>query len=121
MILVSILQSNRGCNIGGWQNVGTEKIGANEALGVGKVTASTLMANLPELGEFDKYQIMALVCTAPFHRDTGFKKRKRSIQGGRPDVRESLYMATLCATRHNVIIKTFYQRLFAAGNNQSFD
>jgi transposase len=86
--------------------------------GVGKVTASTLIANLPELGECDKKQIAALAGTAPFNRDSGFKKGKRSIQGGRAEVRQVLYMATLSATRHNVIIKTFYQRLLAAGKKK---
>jgi len=86
--------------------------------GVGKVTASTLIANLPELGEYDKKKIAALVGTAPFNRDSGFKKGKRSIQGGRPDVRQVLYMATLSATRHNVIIKAFYQRLLATGKKK---
>lgn len=86
--------------------------------GVGKVTASTLVANLPELGECDGKQIAALVGTAPFNRDSGFKKGKRSIQGGRADVRQVLYMATLSATRHNSVIKTFYQRLLAAGKKK---
>ena len=88
------------------------------APGVGKVTASTLMANLPELGECDKKQIAALVGTAPFNRDSGFKKGKRAIQGGRPEVRQVLHMATLSATRYNLIIKTFYQRLLAAGKKK---
>lgn len=86
--------------------------------GVGKVTASTLVANLPELGECDGKQIAALVGTAPFNRDSGFKKGKRSIQGGRAEVRQVLYMAALSATRHNCIIKTFYQRLLAAGKKK---
>jgi transposase len=86
--------------------------------GVGKITASTLVANLPELGECNGKQIAALVGTAPFNRDSGFKKGKRSIQGGRADVRQVLYMATLSATRHNSVIKTFYQRLLAAGKKK---
>lgn len=86
--------------------------------GVGKVTASTLVANLPELGACDGKQIAALVGTAPFNRDSGFKKGNRSIQGGRADVRQVLYMATLSATRYNIVIKTFYQRLLAAGKKK---
>jgi transposase len=86
--------------------------------GVGKVTASTLVANLPELGECDGKQIAALVGTAPFNRDSGFKKGKRAIQGGRAEVRQVLYMAALSATRHNVVIKVFYQRLLAAGKKK---
>lgn len=86
--------------------------------GVGKVTASTLVANLPELGECDGKQIAALVGTAPFNRDSGFKKGKRSIQGGRAEVRQVLYMATLSATRYNSVIRAFYQRLLATGKKK---
>jgi len=86
--------------------------------GVGKVTASMLMANLPELGECDGKQIAALVGIAPFNHDSGYKKGKRSIQGGRPDIRQVLYMAALSATRHNPVIKVFYQRLLAAGKKK---
>jgi transposase len=86
--------------------------------GVGKITASMLMANLPELGECDRKQIAALVGTAPFNRDSGFKKGRRSVQGGRSNIREVLYMAALSATRYNSAIKTFYQRLLAAGKKK---
>ena len=86
--------------------------------GVGKVTASTLVANLPELGACDGKQIAALVGTAPFNRDSGFKKGKRAIQGGRAEVRQVLYMAALSATRYNCVIKVFYQRLLAAGKKK---
>ena len=83
--------------------------------GVGKVTTSILLARLPELGHLNRKQIAALVGLAPFNRDSGGRKGKRSIRGGRKDVRSVLYMATLSALRWNPVIKAFYQRLVDAG------
>jgi len=86
--------------------------------GIGIVTSSKLIADVPELGQCDRKEIAALIGTAPFNRDSGFKSGKRSIKGGRSDVRRILYMATLCATRHNPVIKAFYQRLRNAGKKK---
>jgi len=86
--------------------------------GVGRVTASKLIADVPELGECNKKEIAALIGTAPFNHDSGYKRGKRSIHGGRADVRHVLYMATLAATRFNPIIKAFYQRLLRAGKKK---
>jgi len=84
--------------------------------GVGPITASTLIAELPELGHLDRRQIAALVGVAPFNRDSGTLRGRRLIQGGRRPVRRALYMATLTATRHNPALVTFYQRLRATGH-----
>ena len=81
--------------------------------GVGPITASTLIAELPELGHLDRRQIAALVGVAPFNRDSGTLRGRRMIQGGRRPVR---YMATITATRHNPALVTFYQRLRATGH-----
>lgn len=83
--------------------------------GVGKVTASTLTSQLPELGTCSRKEIAALVGTAPFSHDSGKKRGRRSIKGGRPSVRSVLYMAALSATRFNPVIKAFYHRLLQAG------
>lgn len=83
--------------------------------GVGKVLSITLVAELPELGNLDRRQIAALVGVAPFNRDSGMMRGKRTVWGGRSQVRAALYMATLVATRHNPVIKAFYQRLLEAG------
>jgi len=85
------------------------------ARGVGAATTVTLIAELPELGTLDRRQIAALVGVAPFNRDSGKMRGKRMISGGRAQVRSSLYMATLVATRFNPVIAVFYQRLLAAG------
>ncbi len=49
------------------------------------------------------------------NRDSGQMRGRRAIQGGRSQVRHTLYMATLTATRYNPAIKTFYARLVDAG------
>ncbi len=83
--------------------------------GIGPVLASTLVASLPELGTLDRKRIASLVGVAPFNRDSGKMRGKRSCWGGRANVRAALYMATLVATRHNPVIMAFYERLCAAG------
>ena len=83
--------------------------------GVGAVTAATLLAELPELGQLNRKKIAALVGVAPFHRDSGVYRGKRTIWGGRGSVRAILYMAALSAKRFNPVIKQFYERLTQAG------
>ena len=83
--------------------------------GVGRVLATTLLAELPELGRLNRKQIAALVGVAPLNRDSGTFRGKRSTWGGRAQVRGPLYMAALVATRCNPTLRTFYARLLAAG------
>lgn len=83
--------------------------------GIGPITAATLVADLPELGQLNRQKIAALVGVAPFNHDSGQHRGKRRIFGGRTSVRSVLYMATLSAIRHNPVIKVFYQRLLKAG------
>jgi len=83
--------------------------------GVGKVTIATLIGLLPELGQLDRRAVAALVGVAPFARDSGLMKGRRTIWGGRAPVRAVLYMAALVAVRHNPALRAFYLRLVAAG------
>lgn len=83
--------------------------------GVGPITAVTLPAELPELGRLSRRRISALVGVAPFNRDSGAFKGKRTIRGGRTSVRNVLDMAALTARRRNPIISTFADRLAAHG------
>lgn len=83
--------------------------------GVGAIVATTLLANLPELGTLNNKQIAALVGVAPFCRDSGTLRGKRTVWGGRANVRSTLYMGTLTAVRCNPVIREFYQRLIKAG------
>ncbi len=83
--------------------------------GVGPVLSVTLLADLPELGTLNRKQIAALVGVAPIARDSGKFRGKRSVGGGRAQVRAALYMGALVATRHNATIRAFYQRLVGSG------
>ena len=83
--------------------------------GIGPVTAATLLAELPELGTCTRQQVAALVGVAPFNRDSGAWRGRRSCWGGRARVRAALYMAALTATRVNPTLQACYQRLIAAG------
>jgi transposase len=83
--------------------------------GVGSNTASALLAALPELGTLTRNQAAALAGLAPFNRDSGRYRGQRHISGGRLQVRQALYMATLVATRSNLFIKAFYLRLRSNG------
>lgn len=83
--------------------------------GVGEVTVLTLLTQLPELGKLSNKEIAALVGLAPYARDSGKKTGRRTIFGGRQQIRSTLYMAALSAIRFNKPIKTFYQRLLTQG------
>jgi transposase len=83
--------------------------------GVGTVTALGVLAELPELGTLNRRQAAALAGLAPHPRESGNWQGRRSIGGGRPAVRRALYMAALVAAHTNDVLKTFYQRLRAAG------
>lgn len=83
--------------------------------GVGNVTAATLVAELPELGQLNREQIAALVGVAPFNQDSGEHRGQRRIQGGRAGLRATLYMAALSAKTHNPVLKVFSERLKQAG------
>lgn len=86
--------------------------------GVGSVVSAGIIADLPELGNVSAKQISALAGLAPYNRDSGTLRGKRTIWGGRASVRTTLYMATLVATRHNPQIKSFYERLCNAGKQK---
>lgn len=83
--------------------------------GVGPVLSSVLLAHLPELGKLSRKEIAALAGVAPLNRDSGQFRGRRTVWGGRSQVRAALYMAALVATRFNPPIRAFYQRLGAAG------
>jgi transposase len=83
--------------------------------GVGRVLARTLLTELPELGQLNRKQIAALVGVAPLNRDSGTLRGQRKVWGGRAQVRAVLYMNALVATRHNPVIRRYYQRLLVHG------
>ena len=90
----------------------------DSAPGVGPVTAATLVAELPELGQLSHKKLAALVGVAPFNKDSGPKRGKRRIFGGRSGIRRTLYMAALSAIKHNPVIRTFYEALLQRGKEK---
>jgi transposase len=83
--------------------------------GIGPAVSQTLLAALPELGTLTRQQVAALAGLAPLACDSGQFRGKRSIRGGRSDVRSALYMAALSAARFNPALRSFAQRLVQAG------
>ena len=81
--------------------------------GVGPTLSATLPAELPELEHLARRRLAALGGVAPLNRDSGTLRGIRTVWGGRSGVGTTLYMATLCATRHNSAIRGFYGRLVA--------
>jgi len=83
--------------------------------GVGPILTTTLLGDVPELGQLNRKHIAALIGVAPLNRDSGTYRGRRAVWGGRARVRATLYMATLTAARYNPLIRAFYERLVAAG------
>ena len=83
--------------------------------GVGPIISSTLIAELPELGQLGRREIAALAGLAPFTRQSGKWRGKSFIGGGRTAVRTALFMGALVAKRYNPVLKGFFDRLVAAG------
>lgn len=83
--------------------------------GVGKVTAYTLLAEMPELGSVSNKQIAALAGVAPFIKQSGKDKGRATISGGRQALRSVLYMAAMVAVQWNSAFKVFYKRLKESG------
>jgi transposase len=97
----------------------TEKVDRLSGVkGIGDITALTLIADLPELGQLTNKEISALVGVAPFCRDSGTQKGKRTTWGGRTQVRSILYMAALSAVQYNPPLKAFYNRLVMKGKTK---
>lgn len=88
------------------------------APGIGPVISTTLVSDLPELGQLTAKQISRLVGVAPINHDSGQHKGKRMINGGRAHVRATLYMGAVVAMRHNPVIKAFYERLVERGKSK---
>jgi transposase len=97
------------------QDLGGKSKRLQSVPGVGAVLSSTLLAELAELGSNDHRRLSALVGIAPFNDDSGTRIGKRSIRGGRLEIRNALYMATLSAMRFNPVLKVFADRLKTAG------
>jgi transposase len=87
----------------------------------GTVPAAHAVDPTPLRCRLDRRAAAALVGVAPFARDSGLRKGRRTIWGGRHQVRAVLYMATLVAIRHNPTLRLFYDRLVAAGKAKKLE
>ena len=83
--------------------------------GVGPVLCATLLAGLPELGRLNRREIAALVGVAPLNHDSGTLRGRRTVWGGRANLRAALYMGTLVGVRYNPVLHTLYRRLLERG------
>jgi transposase len=83
--------------------------------GIGPQVSRTLLIHLPELGQFTRQKISALVGLAPFNDDSGDHVGQRHIRGGRNKVRVGMYQAAIAAIRHCPRMKAFYANLKARG------
>lgn len=79
--------------------------------GVGPVLAATLLSTLPELGMISHKEVAALVGVAPMNRDSGKSTGRRFCHPARQGIKRVLYMAALVATRHNPVMKAFYEQV----------
>jgi len=83
--------------------------------GFGRISLLTLIAFMPELGKVSAKRAAALVGVAPYERQSGDSRQKARIFGGRGEVRNTLYMAAMAASRSNPVLQTFYERLVSSG------
>jgi len=86
--------------------------------GVSTITALSLLAHMPELGQRSPKSIAALAGLAPFDNESGKLKHRSKISGGRSRVRRALYMAALGAIRANDRLRTFYTALAARSGSK---
>jgi transposase len=83
--------------------------------GIGEITAHALAALMPELGALGGAQAAALAGVAPHPHESGRRVGYRKTRGGRPDVKRTLFMAALSASRAAGSLSSFYQRLVKRG------
>lgn len=87
--------------------------------GLAELTSAGLIAAMPELGQMSNKAAPALLGAAPYDDDSGKRRGERKIKGGRRKVRKLFYMACMgAATRHNPVLKVFYDRLIAKGKKK---
>ena len=86
--------------------------------GVGAITATVLLAHMPELGNLQRRQAASLAGVAPHANDSGQFRGHRTMRGGRSQVRRHLFMAALAASHANGPLREAYQRLITNGKKR---
>lgn len=87
----------------------------HEVSGVGPLTATYVLAELPEIGRMNRKQVAAMAGLAPYNRESGLSDGPRHIFGGRTHLRSGLFMAAVVASQRNPILSRFYRRLRKRG------
>jgi len=86
-----------------------------EVKGVGSCLSRIVLAQCPEIGDFNSKSIAKMCGNAPLDRESCTIKGKAKPRRGRADLKKALYMAAVSASRNNHILRVFYQRLVANG------
>jgi transposase len=86
--------------------------------GVADRTVAWIMADLPEIGTYSNKAIAKLVGVAPIANDSGKRRGKRPIRGGRAGVRSILFLVAAIAARYDKSLGEFRARLVAAGKEK---
>jgi transposase len=105
---IAALEAEIACQMRTIDDLAEQAARLASAPGVGPVTALTLIAHMPELGTLSPKTVASLAGLAPFNNDSGKRRGKRMIRGGRPRVRKALYMAALGAIRAAGRFRAFY-------------
>lgn len=82
---------------------------------IGPVASTMLIAELPELGQINGEQAVALTGLAPIAHDSGAMWGKRAIGGGRRMLRHVMFQIALVVSLHKPVLKAFADRLRTAG------
>jgi transposase len=86
--------------------------------GIGEVAAATILIEMPEIGTLHKKGAASLTGLAPMTRQSGKWSGKATIQGGRKQLRDALYMPALVAAKHNPDMRKKYRRMIDQGKPQ---
>lgn len=86
--------------------------------GVADRTVAWIMADLPEIGTYSNKAIAKLVGVAPIANDSGKRRGKRPVRGGRAGVRSILFLVAAIAARYDKSLAEFRARLVTAGKEK---
>ena len=89
-----------------------------EVAGLGKATAISLLALMPELGNLNRKQVASLAGVAAYAYESGKKIGYRKTYGGRADLKPVLFMSAMTASRSNGKLGTFYNKLVESGKRR---
>jgi transposase len=87
-------------------------------VGIGAITALSIVVRLPELGQLSREEVASLAGLAPFVHQSGKRKGETHIGGGRARLRRALYAAAQPASfRWNPALQALYRRLTERGKS----